>query len=114
MKTYLNKGVVLATLLLLMCFTSKAQKNARTYDKNISIMLPDKADLDCMETELLQNMKEVSLVYANPHSGLMILKSDFQDKNSLLKTLNDCISNKNEKLKFEVIESTATYYLSSK
>ncbi len=114
MKTYLNNGVVLASLLLLLCFTGKAQNKTATHHKNISIMLPNKTDLDCMETELIQNMKDVSLVYANQHSGLVILSSDVKDKESLMKTLNDCISSKNEKIKFEVIETTATYYLSSK
>ena len=114
MKTYLNNGVVLATLLLVLCFTGKAQHKATDNHKNISIVLPDKADLDCMETELLPGMKDVSLVYSNPNSGIMILKSNVQDKAALLKTLNDCISGKNEKIKMEVIEPTATYYLSSK
>lgn len=114
MKTYIPNKVVLASLLLIMCFTGKGQNNTGTYTKVISIMLPDKADLDCMQTELLQNMKGISLIYANPYTGLMMLKSELQDKKSLLETLSNCILTKNEKIKFEVIETTATYYLSSK
>lgn len=114
MKTYLYKGVVLASLLLMLCFTVKAQNTAGKHHRDISFILSNKADLDCMETELLQSLEGISLVYSNPNSGLMILKSDIQDKASLLRSLNDCILNKNESIKIEVIEPSATYYLSSK
>lgn len=114
MKMYLHNRVVLASLLLILSFTVKAQNNANIHRNIISIMLSTKADLDCMETELLPAMKNVSLVYANPYSGLMILKSDFLNEKSLLKTVQDCISGKNESVAIEVIEPAATYYLSSK
>lgn len=114
MKTYLHPGVVLASLLLVLCFPVKAQNNASSNHNNISIMVSNKADLDCMETELLPSMKDVSLVYANPHSGLMILKSETMNEKSLLKTINECVSTRNENIEMTVIESAGTYYLSSK
>ena len=112
MKTYLNKRVALATLLLSLCLLGKTQTNAGFFHKNISIMFSSKADMDCMETELLKTVKGVSLVYSNAQSGLMILKSDYAEKATLKEKLKASISSKNEKIKFEVIESSATYYLS--
>lgn len=114
MKTYLNNGVVLAPLLLLLCFTGIAQNSAGNNHNSVSIMLPSKDALDCLEMELLPGMKDVSVVYANQHSGLMILTSNFSGEKSLQENLGDYIVSKNEKIKFEVIEPTATYYLSSK
>lgn len=112
MKTYLYKGVVLASLLLPLCFTGKAQTNAGVNHDDISIQLSSKADMDCMQSELLNDMANVSLVYANPHSGIMILKSDSKDEKSLLTKINDCISDKKETIRFEVLETSGTYYLS--
>lgn len=112
MKTYFNTRVVLAALLLLLCFAAKTQSNAKFFHKNISIMFSSKADLDCMETDLLKSVKGVSLVYSNPKTGLMILKSDYPEETTLKEKLKTIISSKNEKIKFDVIESSATYYLS--
>lgn len=112
MKTYLNNGVVLAALLLFMCFVGKTQSNAKFFHKNISIMFSNKADLDCMETDLLKSMKGVSLVYSNPHTGLMILKSDYAEETTLKEKIKATVSSRNEKIKFDFIESCATYYLS--
>lgn len=112
MKTYLNRGVVLAALLLLLCFIGKTQSNAKFFHKNISIMFSSKADLDCMETDLLKNIKNVSVVYSNHQTGLMILKSDYPEETTLKEKLKATISSRNEKIKFDVIESCATYYLS--
>lgn len=112
MKTYLNERVVLAALLLFLCLSGKTQSNAGFYHKNISIMLSTKADMDCMETELLKTLKGVSLVYSNPKSGLMVIKSDYPEGTTLTEQLRASIKAKDEKISFEVIESTATYYLS--
>lgn len=112
MKTYLNRGVVLAALLLILCLSGKTQSNAGFYHKNISIMFSTKAEMDCMETELLKTVKGVSLVYSNPKTGLMIIKSDYPEETTLKEQLKMSIRSKNEKVNFEVIESTATYYLS--
>lgn len=112
MKTYFNRGVVLVALLLFLCLSGKTQSNTSLYHKNISIKLSSKADMDCMETELLKTLKGVSLVYSNPNSGLMIIKSECQEETTLKEQLKASIKAKNEKFSFEVIESTATYYLS--
>src|ERR1700752_639182 len=111
MKTYLNNGVVLAALLLLLSFSGKTQSNAKFFHKNISIMFSSKADMDCMETDLLKTIKGESIVYSNPSKGLMILKSDYPEETTLKEKIKTSISSRNEKIKFDVIESNATYYL---
>lgn len=105
MITFLNYRLILSTLFLLLSLIAHSQINANLSRKNnISIMFSSKDDMDCAETELLKDLKDVKVVYSSSESGLMIVESEQLVASSFKDVLFDCVNAKREEIKFYVVE----------
>lgn len=106
MKAFNLKVVIVAVVLLVVCFTSKAQNKVQSNIKNnISLMFACKADMDCVGTELLKDIKGVKVVFSCIQAGLMVLESEELAANTLKEKLTAHIVAKKEKIQFDIIES---------
>ncbi len=105
MKTFTNYRLFLSVLFLVLSLIAHSQINANLSRKNnISVMFSSKDDMDCAETELLQNLKDVKVVYASSESGLMIVESEQLVASTFRNVLFDCVFAKKEEIKFYVVE----------
>lgn len=105
MNTPLNNKLILTAGLLVLSLIAHSQINTTpTKRNNISIMFASKDDMDCAETELLKDLKDVKVVYASAESGLMIVESEELVASSFKNVLFDCVYAKKEEIKFYVVE----------
>lgn len=105
MFTFFNNRLILVALFLLLSLIGKSQMNANLNRKNnISIMFSSKDDMDCAETELLKDLRDVKVLYSSAESGLMIVESEELVAGTFKNVLFDCIFAKRENIQFYVVE----------
>ena len=105
MFTFFSHRLVLVALFLVLSLIGNSQINASLSRKNnISIMFSSKDDMDCAETELLKDLRDIKVLYTSSESGLMILESEELVASTFRNVLFDCIFAKREKIKFYVVE----------
>lgn len=97
--------LVLAALFILLSLIGKSQINTNSSEKNnISIMFSSKDDMDCAETELFKDLKDIKVLYSSAESGLMIVESEELVASTFRNVLFDCIFAKREDIQFYVVE----------
>lgn len=105
MFTFLNNRLILVALFLLLSLIGKSQMSTNLNRKNnISIMFSTKDDMDCAETELLKDLRDVKVLYSSAESGLMIVESEELVASTFKNVLFDCIFAKREDIQFYVVE----------
>lgn len=105
MKAFLNHRLILSGLFLVLSLVAHSQISTNLSRKNnISIMFSSKDDMDCAETELLKDLKDVKVVYSSSESGLMIVESEQLVASTFKDVLFDCIFAKREEIQFYVVE----------
>lgn len=98
--------VIVVALLLVICAAVKAQNKVQANLKNnISLMFSNKADMDCVVTELLKDIRGVKVIFSCTQAGLMVLESEELAANTLKEKLTAHIVAKKEKIQFDIIES---------
>ena len=105
MKLFLNYRLALTASFLVLSLIAHSQINTTpTRRNNISIMFSSKDDMDCAETELLKDIKDVKVLYASAESGLMIVESEELVASTFKDKLFDCVFAKREEIQFYVVE----------
>lgn len=107
MKAIVNNKLILILILVSICYICKSQsEQVSSVAKNtITLKFPNYTyEMDCKVMDIMNQIKDAKVVFTCVQAGILVIESENMMGTNLKEKLNNKIQERNETIKFELIE----------